>query len=380
MPSHRQLALEHGVTLGTVQQAVARLVSEGVLETQANRGLYVARDRRQSEQSSPFDTHRTGAHSQVVAAHIGIISPLATLWDETMTRRIQDPSEPLPPTIGAMERAIGECGGSTAFRDTGGHPEDQMEFTRQAVRDLLDQGIDALALVIVPDDVIVNAVLTQVDTSRIPVVLAVSERCRVPLPRVCYDGRIAALKAAQHLLSQGCPRLVFFAPFHAEWSADRLEGVRDAARLNGRSEDAVTSVQGEGVLESVYDLGEQRELASDLAVGSLPTLIGNDIPGIVAHNDHAAIGFMKAAETRGFRAGYDYLIIGFDDHSDSRNLGLSSMRPPFGDMGRECAKLLLEALTSPSNVPKQVSLHSHLVVRESSRKCINSGGNSHDIH
>lgn len=379
LPSHRQLAASYGVTLGTVQQAMAPLVADGVFVAQPNRGLYVA----EREPAAVMDAFPTPGRFEpsplpTVAAHIGIISPLATLWDETLTKRIQDPNEPLPPTIEALERAICERGGSTAFRDTGGHPEDLYEFTKVAVRDLLDQGVDALALVIVPDDIIMSAVLTQVDTSRTPVVLAVSERCRVPLPRVCYDGRVAAFKAAQHLLRQGCRRLVFVAPFYAEWSAERLEGARDAARLHGYGDDAVVALQGTRQLEYKNDITEQERFAYELTMAHMPGLIGSEPPGIIAHNDRAAIGFMTAAAAHGFKAGEDYLIIGFDDLAESRTLGLSSMRPPFGDMGRECAKLLVETLTSPSPAPKQISLHSHLVVRESSRKRILSGGKSND--
>ncbi len=375
LPSHRQLAAAYHVTLGTVQQAVARLVSEGVLATQANRGLYVASPTVPLSASSRFDRFvAIETDTPIIAAHVGIVSPLATLWDETLTIRLQNPTEPRPPTIEALERTVADFGGSTSFRDTGGHKRDLSRFTRNAVKQLVEEGVDAITLVFMPDEVIVNDVLPFVDAARIPVVLAVSERCRVPLPRVCYDGRVAAFKAADHLLGQGCQRLVFFAPFRADWSDERLNGVRDAVRLRGRAPDSVVSYINDMAMIHAMERYDQLALAEGYAAPHLTEIVTGGIPGVIAHNDHAATGFIQAAAKQGLVAGKDYLIVGFDDGKNSRMLGLSSMRPPFSDMGRECANLTMQALTAQVRTSKQISLHSHLMIRASSRNEVKSKG------
>ncbi len=42
LPSHRELAVDFAVSVGSVREAISMLVSEGLIETQAARGTYVA--------------------------------------------------------------------------------------------------------------------------------------------------------------------------------------------------------------------------------------------------------------------------------------------------------------------------------------------------
>ncbi len=75
--------------------------------------------------------------------------------------------------------------------------------------------------------------------------------------------------------------------------------------------------------------------------------------GVVAPNDDIALGFMAAAQERGFEAGRDYGIIGFDDCH--REAHLTSLRLPLEQLGKEAAALVLRQLRGET-VPLRIAL------------------------
>jgi LacI family transcriptional regulator len=108
------------------------------------------------------------------------------------------------------------------------------------------------------------------------------------------------------------------------------------------------------VVEAAY------ELARDMAAKG--TLRG----GIIAANDFIALAVLKAANEFGLNPGRDFLIIGVDDLPQSLGLGLSTVRVPLEELGRE-ADILLKRVVRHQLTGVQVVLQPQLIARSSSR-------------
>ena len=120
---------------------------------------------------------------------------------------------------------------------------------------------------------------------------------------------------------------------------------------------------------------DQEEFAWKAAQNWLPELPltrDSGAIGVIAGNDFVASGFMRAAADRGWSAGKDYGIVGFDDRPWARAIGLTSLHPPIEEMGREAARQLIRALAG-EEIPMQVRLRSHLMPRKSSRRIPGNG-------
>jgi DNA-binding LacI/PurR family transcriptional regulator len=81
-----------------------------------------------------------------------------------------------------------------------------------------------------------------------------------------------------------------------------------------------------------------------------------------------AAGALLSLRELGRRIPDDVAVVGYEDSviAASTLPPLSSVRQPTEEMGREMARLLLAALASGRQVPRQVVLATELVVRESS--------------
>jgi DNA-binding LacI/PurR family transcriptional regulator len=363
LPSHRMLAAEHGVAIGTVQQAVATLVADGILVTEANRGLFVANGASEAIDGASASNRRASS------AHIGIITPMAVAWDETKTIRIDDGNsgeDVRRKIVDSIEHSIGSLGGSTSCRDIGGKVEKLTKNLKDAVQDLVTERVDALILVYVPDEMILAEVLPVVDVRTTPIILVMAESSNLPLPRLTLDQQSAGYAATEHLIKQGCREIAYFCPFESEWTTGRLAGIRDAVRLNlGVGEEIELISTGVDVHE-VGDMWEQFRFFDKVAQAYCDT---HDRPphGIVCANDWAALRFIEVARTKGWVAGKDYLIVGFDDLKEARQFGLSSMRPPAAEFGARAAKLAAEQVQSGTRDAARISVRSNLIVRATTR-------------
>ena len=193
-------------------------------------------------------------------------------------------------------------------------------------------------------------------------VLINGEPSRVSIPQAYYDSRDAGRQAAQHLLEQGCRKLLFFSAKSPDyqWVSDREDGVHDAIAMAGLPASAITRfVSSDPAFDVHYDKADEFA-ESYFEKHRVPD-------GVVASNDLTAVAFMNAARRRGLTAGRDYAIIGFDDVRIARTNGLTSLRPPAKDVAREALKLVLDQIAGVRG-PSRVCLNSHIVARQSSHR------------
>ena len=91
-----------------------------------------------------------------------------------------------------------------------------------------------------------------------------------------------------------------------------------------------------------------------------------DIEAIVVSNDNMAFGVLRELEARQIRVPQDIAVTGFDDIEEARyvNPGLTTVRQPLEEQGREAVRMLIQALQHRS-APGSIELPTELVTRGS---------------
>jgi LacI family transcriptional regulator len=192
-------------------------------------------------------------------------------------------------------------------------------------------------------------------TLPMPVVL-VNAHARVPgLASIGTAQRAGARLAAAHLLSLGHRRLGFVGapPGHVA-AGPRRAGVVDALRGAGLDPSALVAVPGDGRVE-----GGVRAVERVLAEADPPT-------GVVAYNDLAAIGALKALRSAGVPVPAGVAVVGFDDIEAASwtDPPLTTVRQPTAEMGRRAVEQITAALRGAGDTAPVV-LAPELVVRAS---------------
>jgi LacI family transcriptional regulator len=183
---------------------------------------------------------------------------------------------------------------------------------------------------------------------------------RTPLPRDIASVSAANLTAARsvtaHLVQLGHRRIgVIGGP--GDWLASR-------SRLAGHT----SALADAGVLPSP-ELLRSIEPTADWGYGAASELL--ELPerptALVAFNDKAAVGALRAAYERGLRVPEDLSITGFDDIDLSRSTvpRLTTVRQPLEEMGRMAVSLLMRLLDRHTVDTLHVELATHLVLRGS---------------
>jgi len=92
------------------------------------------------------------------------------------------------------------------------------------------------------------------------------------------------------------------------------------------------------------------------------------LDAVFVASDLMAVGVLQALAEAGRRVPEDVAVVGYDDDPMAAALQppLSSVRQPIEEMGREMARLLMDAVHSPDRPPRKVLLTTRLEVRFSS--------------
>ena len=88
----------------------------------------------------------------------------------------------------------------------------------------------------------------------------------------------------------------------------------------------------------------------------------------VCFNDSTAYGVLESLRRRKLEAGRDVMVTGCDDEPAAQSLGLTSLRMPMREMGRECSRLLLERIRVRNREipPRNIVFGLELQIRSSS--------------
>lgn len=179
-----------------------------------------------------------------------------------------------------------------------------------------------------------------------------------PGTSVVIDNYAAGYDTTQHLIQQGCTRIVHITANTKRIEfADRLRGYKHALSDNGISYD-----------DSLVFFNNLQESACIDAVRSMLQM--NPRPdAIFSSNDLSAIVCMRELRNAGVRIPEDMAIAGFNNEPISTLIepGLTTVNYPGQQMGEACASMLIRKLSKLQDEPAHKVVFQHqLIIRGSS--------------
>ena len=182
---------------------------------------------------------------------------------------------------------------------------------------------------------------------------------RTPDPsfdQVGVNNREAMRALVDHVASFGHRRIGYIGGHPGfETTLERIAGYRDTLERLGLAFDERCLIAGNastsGATEAAHAL---------LSLPRRPT-------AIVAGNNMATIGVMRAIGARGLRVPEDISVVGFDDFewADCFEPRLTLVAQPCEEIGCRAAALLIDRIANPQGAPRTIRLSATLVVRES---------------
>ena len=325
LPPIRQLTTLYGVSIITINKALASLVSDGLVDSHVGRGTFV----------SPLP-------ESLKPRVIGFV--LRDLASPFFTRVAE----------GAQKRAEAEGFEIFVTSSAGQTSREDAHIARFS-----SLGADALIVASLRPSAPVMRRLRQAD---IPVVM-VSHTEADDVPFVGTDPRQAAALAVEHLVSLGHRRLGFVNGWPGRPSGAQLrEGFLDALQRLG--------IQHEPEFEWNYPhagSGERHQYRSGYAVGQLVAESPDRPEAVLVFNDLGAMGFIDALLDRSVSVPGDVAVVGIDgiEQGARARVPLTSIRQPAQRIGELAVEMLLKRLRGES-IPMRQFLQPELVVRKSS--------------
>lgn len=225
--------------------------------------------------------------------------------------------------------------------------------SRDTLRHLISRRVDAL--VAAPFGV-TNRMLAEVRNAGIPFV-TLGRVSAAGGDLVHTDDTEGAREITAHLIDRGYRKIAFIGGEEAAVpTKERLAGYRAALRDSDHA-------MGSDVVFTEFTRNGGR-------VGATVLLDRADPPdAIVAANDLVAIGVLDVARERGLRVPEDLAVTGYDDIEAASLVSpsLTTVENPAREIGRTCARLLLERLDGElSGATRTIALSHLLIVRQSS--------------
>ncbi|BDI32025.1 hypothetical protein CCAX7_40760 [Capsulimonas corticalis] len=352
IPSRKDLAAEYGVDLGTIQRAVAGLLSDGALRADGGRGTFVA---------------MSAGASRLPSVSKRSVTPkmIALIYDQSFN----------PTDIGAQSipRSIyhkfleEEANCRLLIFDTHGEtPERIVELEGHALDAVESEGVSGVIVWHSGGESTLPQIRRIMDRG-VPVIFM----DRYPLGFDCdfvgVDDEFSGQEATDYLLGLGHRRIAFLAPLENITTIDqRLAGYKKALANVGilPSPELICRLPYTLSLNMVTLKQQMKAAAASLAAL-------NDPPtAVFAVNDLLAHYYISAIKELGLSVPGEMSVIGFDDMDRFAPAPqfLTTMHQPFETMGERTAELLLKRLQTPGQRTFQhILLPTKLVVRQSCR-------------
>lgn len=195
-------------------------------------------------------------------------------------------------------------------------------------------------------------------SSGIPIVFF-NRVCKdVNAPKVIIDDKKWAFSATEHMIKQGCRRIVHFTgPENISVSENRKEGYLEALKEYGIPFDS----------SLIIPCGISLEDGQNAAKRILRMKRKPD--GLFTTSDASAIGAMKELMKAGWHIPNDIAVVGFSESKLAKIIepNLTSVEQPTRELGASAARVLLEWLSSKKlPVNQEIKLDAQLNIRESS--------------
>jgi DNA-binding LacI/PurR family transcriptional regulator len=194
----------------------------------------------------------------------------------------------------------------------------------------------------------------------VPVVSISGHEIEKNVTNIKLDQRRAAELGLRHLYQLGHRQIAFMrgAAYSAD-SEDRWNCFRAVAKQLGLKVDAALTITVPLHISSPeIGYGPTRDLLAT----------GKKFTALVAFNDHAAIGALRALHESGLRVPEDVSVLGFDDIKSAayQRPSLTTIRQPLREIGKTAVTHLLKRITDKSESSRsEIRVHPELVIRES---------------
>lgn len=171
-----------------------------------------------------------------------------------------------------------------------------------------------------------------------------------------YQG---ALDAVEYLLGLGHRRIGYISGrAELESSNRRLQGYRDALEKVGIPIDEQLIAPGD--YTTATGVSGARELLS----------LVNPPSAIFASNDQMAMGVYQVAEEMGLRIPEDLSVVGFDNITESKYMGLTTVDQFISEMGYVATQILIKIINGFPIEDQTYRMQTRLVVRNSCREVV----------
>lgn len=195
------------------------------------------------------------------------------------------------------------------------------------------------------------------DQHPFPVVLVDRAPDDTPTDLVLLDNAHAARRLTEHLLDQGCRRIVLLAGSRSSTGRERQAGYEAALRERG-------------LAPQVLPL---RPTADEGQAATAPLLAADPAErpdALLATNGLLLLGAWKAIRAAGLTMPTDIALAGFDnnDWTTLPEPAVTVLAQPTADIGRSAAELLLQRMAEPARPPRRIVLEGTLMVRGSSAR------------
>lgn len=195
----------------------------------------------------------------------------------------------------------------------------------------------------------------------IPLILFDRMQDTFDVDAVVIDDYLGAYKATEHLIEQGCERIVHFGgPENVSIYRDRRRGYEEALKRSH------LSVEENLIIHSDLKLESGKRLAKEI-------LEWDELPdAIFSASDYAAMGAMEVFKKHDIKIPQDIAVVGFSNESFTSLIdpGLTTVDQHSKKMGQFTANLFLDRLKDKSkdHTPTKTVLNPELIIRSSSLK------------
>jgi LacI family transcriptional regulator len=247
-----------------------------------------------------------------------------------------------------VNRAIAETSFDLLLYTTGGIQKAGTELREQHYVSLLSNSL--------VDGIIVAAASAGEFPTDAPIVAVDPHVLNANYPSVQGTNYRGALEATEYLIRLGHRRIAFInGRPEIQSSARRLKGYREALSNAGIEIDEALVMPGDFSAPT----GRERALQL-LSLENPPT-------AIFAANDQSALGVYQAAEELGMRIPDDLSVVGFDNISEARFVGLTTIDQFLDEMGYVAVQMLIRMVNGDSLDGQVHKIPTRLVERTSCR-------------
>jgi DNA-binding LacI/PurR family transcriptional regulator len=325
---HREMAVSYGVSMMTINKALAGLVSEGLLHSRVGRGTFVA--------TRPSDNENG-------AATLGFV--------------LRDLSSPFFSLVAhAAQQRADELGYGILFSSS----SNRLDREEEQIRRFRDLGVKGLIIASMSRTYRISEPIQALQDAGIPYVM-VSYTEGADVPFVGLDLDSAGYLAAQHLLAMGRRKIGYVGDkFGSIMCELRGRGYRRAL------EQAGLPVEEKFQFEYPFE-GEWNDYRSGYAVAERVAALEEKPDAMFVFNDLGALGFQEGLHDRGIRVPEEIAVVGLDDIelAGRARIPLTTVRQPVDRIGSMAVDHILARLRG-ENPPVRQLLPPELIVRRSS--------------